>query len=182
MGRTTPTLFGGEKPPRKEYLMPRRVRDTSIKAYHRIMESGKLAATRALVLRHFIDNHPGTCTERELDDQMHDVNAHKRVSELQDMGLLEEVGERECNVSSNPSSIEWGLRDNPILIPLVREPGKHGVKKVEIVVSDCCECLFRDTDDTCMGVTSGGEVKCVMPTGRPCGCPLFEVTYAIRGA
>lgn len=161
--------------------MPRSIRGTSIKAYHRIMESGELAAARARVLRHFIDNHPDTCTERELDAQMHDVNAHKRVSELQDMGLLEEVGERACSVSGNPSSIEWGLRDNPILIPLVREPGKRRIKREEIVVSQCCECLFRDTDDTCMGVDDG-EVKCAMPSGRSCDCPLFGKTYVIRGA
>ena len=159
----------------------RRIRQTSIKAYIRILESGQLTEARAQVLRHFINVHPETLTERELDHQMDDVNAHKRVSELHDQGLLEEVGERACRVSQNPSSIEWGLRDNPILQALERRPAKRRIRKEEIVVDDCRGCPFRDTDNTCMGVDEG-ELKCVMNGGRPLDCPLFNKTYVIRGA
>jgi hypothetical protein len=161
--------------------MPRSIRSTSIKAYHRILESGELAKSLDKVLRHLVYVHPDTVTGREADAQLHTVDAHKRLSDLKRMRLVEELGERECNVTGNPSSIEWGLCDNPILVPLVRGPSKKRIKKEEIVVSHCSECLFRDTDDTCMGVDDG-EVKCTMPDGRPCDCPLFGKTYVIRGS
>ncbi len=73
-------------------------------------------------------------------------------------------------------AIEWDVTPN-LPSGRVRKPRP----REEIVVSNCSECLMRDTDDTCMGADEGQVVNC-LPIGRSCDCPLFEKTYVIRGA
>jgi hypothetical protein len=96
------------------------------------------------------------------------------------MGLVEKLEARVCG-SSGESAHEWGLKEHPVFTPTPKGPATRRIMKEEIVVSNCCECLLRDKDNTCMGADDGQVVNCPK-TGRSCDCPLFEKTYVIRGA
>lgn len=155
--------------------MTRSIERTSIDAYLKILDSGRLAGSRAEVLRYFVRIHPETLTGKESDKQING-DAHKRLSELRDRGLLVVLGTRKCRVCKKSDVKEWGLLNNPILR---NPPPSKKIILETVVVSNCSECVMRSENNTCLGAD---EVVNCPKTGRSCDCPLFEKTYVIRGA
>jgi len=88
-------------------------RNTSLMAYHQIIDGGLLKRQSAEVYAHLFTHGP--LTGRELDARLARVGEtrtsyHKRLSELRDCGVLAEVGERRCQVSGELAII-WDVTD-----------------------------------------------------------------------
>lgn len=72
-------------------------RKTSIQAYQQIKNSGLLAKRRLEVYSWLFDHGPATASE--IENGMKRRHANKRLSELRDQGVVEEVGQKICMVS-----------------------------------------------------------------------------------
>jgi len=73
------------------------IRQTSIQAYREIEAKGLLSRVRWLVYAHLYANGPLTGTE--LNAQMGGVGYHKRLSELERLGVVRTVGRKRCSVT-----------------------------------------------------------------------------------
>lgn len=89
------------------------VRQTSLQAYNEIQANGLLSHMRWVVydclFRH------GPLTAHELDKYLAKpgetkTSYHKRLSELRDMGVVAEVGERPCSIT-NMTAVLWDVTD-----------------------------------------------------------------------
>ena len=105
------------------------MRQTSILAYEAIKASGKLSDMRWRVYDFLYKNGP--LTGRELDAKMASPNEtrtsyHKRLTELERMGLVCIVTERNCHVTGH-MAIEWDVTDKKEPKPLVKSAGKYAV-------------------------------------------------------
>ena len=103
------------------------MRQTSILAYEAIKSSGKLSDMRWRVYDFLYRNGP--LTGRELDAKMASPNEtrtsyHKRLTELERMGLVCIVTERNCHVTGH-LAIEWDVTDKKEPRPFVKPVGKH---------------------------------------------------------
>ena len=107
------------------------VRDTSIEAYITIKENGLLSQRRFQVYECLYKHGPMTANDviRWYRDQYPDVNQtgfNARFSELQEMGVITEVGEEIDSVSGN-RCILWDVTSN-----LPNEPPKKLSRKERI--------------------------------------------------
>ncbi len=84
------------------------IRQTSIEAYQTIRESG-LLSRRRLEAYDILFNH-GPMTAQELDRKAGSVGLWKRLSELEAVGVVATVGERDCKVT-NMNAILWDVTD-----------------------------------------------------------------------
>ena len=95
------------------------MRDTSIEAYHSIKDALTPARARvwdALVLA----GEP--LTGRELNRKLSTPNAHKRLSELLEQGVIAECGSRTCRVTGKRAVIWKPVLVQPIPLKRVRLP------------------------------------------------------------
>jgi hypothetical protein len=75
-------------------------RQTSIEAYHSIKNSGVLGERRTQVYVHLYKNGP--CTAQEIFKGIGcDTNQSGRLTEMRDLGVVEEIGERECSITGH---------------------------------------------------------------------------------
>jgi hypothetical protein len=81
-------------------------RETSKQAFQEILESGALGESQKKVFQAIFE--AGDATGRELNDRLQSQSAHKRLSELQDMGLIREFKTRPCRVTGH-DSIAWEI-------------------------------------------------------------------------
>jgi len=86
--------------------MAKRVRFTSVKAFKEEMENGNIPKARKRVFEYLFYNGPKTGAE--LDYEMRYPSAHKRLSELRDMTLIQEAGKRSCSVTGK-DAVEWDV-------------------------------------------------------------------------
>ena len=103
------------------------MRQTSLLAYETIKASGKLSDMRWRVYDFLYKNGP--LTGRELDDGMALPNEtrtsyHKRLTELECMGLARIVTERNCRIT-NHQAIEWDVTDRMEPGSLVKSVGRY---------------------------------------------------------
>lgn len=80
------------------------IRDTSIEAFRTIQESGLLSRARWQVYEVLFHNGPATRGEVDLHYRkkyggQNYSNVSARLNELRDMGVVEELGTRECTVT-----------------------------------------------------------------------------------
>jgi chromosome segregation and condensation protein ScpB len=77
------------------------MRETSIEARNYIKQSigEKQAEVYTELLKH------GPCTGRELDARL-GVDAHKRLSELKELGMVKEITKRKCSITGR-NAIVW---------------------------------------------------------------------------
>lgn len=79
------------------------MKQTSIDAYNTIKENGLLSKMRMEV---YDCLHAwGDMTGRELNRHLGGVSFHKRLSELQNLGVIETDGERPCDVTGQVSTV-----------------------------------------------------------------------------
>ncbi len=104
------------------------MRESSIQAYGIIVASGLVGESQQAVWR-FLAGHPDGLTGRELESYMStdgstEVNAHKRLPELRDMGIVREMPPRRCSITSMIVSVWVALDAKPHEPPpkVVRAP------------------------------------------------------------
>lgn len=92
------------------------VRDTSIQVYYRIKEDGTLSKRRWEVYDIVFNHGPLTANEifqytklSNLTGYRH--NVHSRLCELREMGVLQELGTKECSISGE-TVILWDVTSN----------------------------------------------------------------------
>jgi len=73
------------------------IRQTSIQAYREIEARGLLSKVRWLVYAHLYTHGP--LTGSELNTQMGGVGYHKRLSELERLGVATTVGRKTCSIT-----------------------------------------------------------------------------------
>ena len=73
------------------------IRETSIDAYHEVVEEGRLAESRLEVYQTLLAHGPMTASE--LERVSNNRYGHQRLSELRTRGLAAEVGKRPCQVT-----------------------------------------------------------------------------------
>lgn len=103
------------------------VRRTSVESYEAIRASGRLSRMRWRVYD-FLYRH-GPLTGHELDDRMAVVGEtktsyHKRLSELERLGVVETVGERRCSVTGM-TALLWATTDASNVGSLTRPSAKR---------------------------------------------------------
>lgn len=81
-------------------------RRTSADVYRQIQDEGLLSRSRFRVYKALHEHGP--LTGKELNDLLDSDSAHKRLSELRDLGAAVEGDVRECRISGR-RSIEWTL-------------------------------------------------------------------------
>jgi hypothetical protein len=93
--------------------MDKEIRQTSIDAYHQVVESGYLGVMQ---MKAYDGLHQlGTATSHELDAFLSKPGEtrpgyHKRLSELKRMGLVSDTTRRICRITKR-EAIEWRLTD-----------------------------------------------------------------------
>ena len=116
------------------------VRQTSIKAYRKIKESGSLSKRRWEVYDTIFKHGPMTATEvaNKMRDYCNSImftavkNIHSRVTELKDMNVIEEIGTRECKISKN-TAIVWEVTNE---MPTKLPPTLTKNKKKELTIKE----------------------------------------------
>ena len=81
-------------------------RDTSIEAYNAIVAGGLLNRMRTVVYRSLYEHGPAT--GHEMDELLATQDAHKRLPELREAGVVREVGRRPCSVTGR-NAILWDV-------------------------------------------------------------------------
>lgn len=121
------------------------MRQTSILAYEAIKSSGKLSDMRWRVYDFLYRNGP--LTGRELDAAMASpgetrTSYHKRLGELERMGLACIVTERNCHVTGH-LAIEWDVTDKMEPSPLIKSAGRHArfVAAIRELADSHCESI-----------------------------------------
>lgn len=100
-------------------------RQTSIATYHDICDSGLLGETQKNVIQALYEKGP--LTGRELDEYLCSPDAHKRLSELEDMGVARSAGMKICSVTER-EVVAWELTgDKPT--PTKPKPGDTPTKR-----------------------------------------------------
>lgn len=111
-------------------------RKTSIVAYNTIKNNGVLKSMRLKVYEMLYAHGP--LTGRELDQMMARAGEtrtsyHKRLSELQAMGVVETTSVRACRVSQQ-MAVQWDVTDQlPVPLPK-RKTSRDRVKTLESVL------------------------------------------------
>jgi hypothetical protein len=103
------------------------MRRTSIEAYHQIQDQGLLGRLQFLVYQLIFEHGPVTQAEvwkRTVGYQIRSITP--RFSELEEMGVIEAVGERPCEYTGNVATI-WDVTPN---LPV--KPAKKITKPEEI--------------------------------------------------
>jgi hypothetical protein len=99
------------------------MRQTSLAAYNEIRESGLLSRMRWVVYDHLYHHGPLTRTEVDLnlkrDDEVN-PSYHKRLSELERVGVVTTVGRKTCAITGKECEL-WDVTD---ALPIPVEPNK----------------------------------------------------------
>lgn len=99
-------------------------RETSIETYNKIVNNGLISKKRMEVYKALYES--GAMTSRELFAlKGWDTNQSGRFTELQESGVIKEVGIRSCKVTGN-TAVVWATTNN---LPVERPKGKSKAKK-----------------------------------------------------
>ena len=126
--------------------MPGDVRPTSLAAYRELCSSGKLGSMQLKVYRELWLR--GAMTGRELNDELETPNAHKRLSELERMGMVEMSEEpRRCAVTGR-NAIAWRAttRTTPKPLDTATSPGTKAERYRELCLKLVTYLNGRDPD------------------------------------
>lgn len=119
------------------------MRHTSIDAYNHIKDCGLLSRTRWLVYETLFQKGP--CTARELDKWLATpgdtkTSYHKRLSELERMGVVQTVGERPCSMTGVNATL-WDVTDR---LPIKYEKKMPMYQKYRALVVKAIDTLRRN--------------------------------------
>ena len=103
-----------------------KTRQTSIDCYNQIKQEGLLSKRRLQVFESVFNNAP--CTASEVFNEKNlKTNQSGRFTELRDLGVIYEKGERLCSVTGR-NVIEWDLTDRlPVNVKKSNKTKKHKI-------------------------------------------------------
>jgi hypothetical protein len=107
-------------------------RFTSVQVYQQIEAEGLLSKMRWQVYSWLFKNGPATGSE--VNEGLDMPHGHKRLSELQQQGVVIEVGTKECSVSGR-EAISWDVTDS---LPKTFIPSKRKTK-IDIELQEALE-------------------------------------------
>lgn len=106
------------------------MRGTSVSSFEQIKDSGLLSKARLLAFEAIVRNGP--VTGSELNAILRSKSGHKRLSELQRLGLVEESGRKICSKTGH-EVIAWKVKDEPTILAeqlkKVPRPSKEDIKE-----------------------------------------------------
>lgn len=104
------------------------VRDTSLAAYRAIVDNGWLGRAQEAV--YVCLYHYGPLTAQEVFKRLGmETNQSGRFTELRDMGLIKEAGERVCTVTAR-SVIEWDVTSSTSITPVRKISEKQQLRNL----------------------------------------------------
>lgn len=120
-------------------------RETSIEAYNHLKETGVLSKRRFQVYHEVFRNGPITAGEVFKYGDSHNVvkgSVCARLTELREMGLVKEVGERICRLTGK-TAILWDVtsRMNPLELPRKQSKTNPDVQRAVIIERERCALL-----------------------------------------
>ena len=116
-------------------------RQTSIDCYNQIKQEGLLSKRRLQVFESVFNNAPCTASE-VFNEKNFKTNQSGRFTELRDLGVIYEKGERLCRVTGR-NVIEWDLTDRlPVNIKKSNKTKKH---KIDEALNSLRE-LYKNKD------------------------------------
>jgi len=118
-----------------------RTRQTSIDCYNKIKQEGLLSKRRLQVYESIFNYAP--CTASEVFNEKNlKTNQSGRFTELRDLGVIYEKGERLCSVTGR-NVIEWDLTDR---LPVnVKKSNKTKKNKIDDALNSLRE-LYKNKD------------------------------------
>ena len=118
-------------------------RQTSIDCYNEIKEEGLLSKRRLQVYESIYNSAPCTASEVFKDKNLK-TNQSGRFTELRDLGVIYEKGERICSITGR-NVIEWDLTDR---LPVnVKGSNKTKQQKKNLALNSLRE-LYKNKDST----------------------------------
>tara|TARA_R110001599_G_scaffold93854_1_gene244508 strand:- start:326 stop:736 length:411 start_codon:yes stop_codon:yes gene_type:complete len=116
-------------------------RQTSIDCYNQIKQEGLLSKRRLQVYESIYNSAPCTASEVFKDKNLK-TNQSGRFTELRDLGVIYEKGERLCSITGM-NVIEWDLTDR---LPVnVKNSNKTKKQKVDCALNSLRE-LYKNKD------------------------------------
>lgn len=113
------------------------VRTTSAEVYRRIEAEGLLSERRWQVYSTLYEHGPLTASElwRKVErrfglDYLINHNVNPRLAELRELGVVAEVGQRECSITGN-RAIVWDVTANLPAVPAPRVTPKQRAQALE---------------------------------------------------
>jgi hypothetical protein len=118
-------------------------RQTSIDCYNKIKEEGLLSKRRLQVYESIYNSAPCTASEVFKEKNLK-TNQSGRFTELRDLGVIYEKGERICSITGR-NVIEWDLTDR---LPInIKNPNKTKKQRLDAALKSLRE-LYRN-HNTC---------------------------------
>jgi hypothetical protein len=119
------------------------MRQTSIDCYNAIKADGLLSKRRLQVYESIFNYAPCTASE-VFNDKNLKTNQSGRFTELRDLGVIYEKGERLCNVTGR-NVIEWDLTDRlPVNTKSSTNTKKHSINEA----LNSLRQLYKNKDDS----------------------------------
>ena len=116
-------------------------RQTSIDCYNQIKQEGLLSKRRLQVYESIYNSAPCTASEVFKDKNLK-TNQSGRFTELRDLGVIYEKGERACSITGK-NVIEWDLTDR---LPInIKNPNKTKKQRLDAALNSLRE-LYKNKD------------------------------------
>jgi hypothetical protein len=113
---------------KKLYGDKMKIRQTSIDCYNKIKEEGLLSKRRLQVYESIYNSAPCTASEVFKEKNLK-TNQSGRFTELRDLGVIYEKGERICSITGR-NVIEWDLTDRlPIIVKNTNKNKKQRINE-----------------------------------------------------
>ena len=117
------------------------MRQTSIDCFNQIKQEGLLSKRRLQVYESIYNSAPCTASEVFKEKNLK-TNQSGRFTELRDLGVIYEKGERVCSITGR-NVIEWDLTDR---LPItVKNPNKTKKQKIDAALKSLRE-LYKNKD------------------------------------
>jgi len=116
------------------------MRQTSIDTYHTILNNGMLSKRRQEVYEEIYQNGPKSIADvrqkfRNINPEMSDSSVSTRFSELERLGVIQEVGKKKDERTGNECTL-WDVTSN---LPIKFEKEKTKKEKKEELLKDIIE-------------------------------------------
>ena len=116
-------------------------RQTSIDCFNQIKQEGLLSKRRLQVYESIYNSAPCTASEVFKEKNLK-TNQSGRFTELRDLGVIYEKGERVCSITGR-NVIEWGLTDR---LPInLKNPNKTKKQRLDAALNSLRE-LYKNKD------------------------------------
>ena len=122
------------------------MRQTSIDCFNQIKEEGLLSKRRLQVYESIYNSAPCTASEVFKEKNLK-TNQSGRFTELRDLGVIYEKGERTCSITGK-NVIEWDLTDR---LPVnIKNPNKTKKQRVDDALNSLRELYVDSSFNTCL--------------------------------